>query len=89
VSAAVDQGRLAGEREARARSAADVLRAGYAELLAAARASVAAAARGDADPVAWIRGVLEDRGQLPAPGARPVQVVADARSAMELAGWLP
>jgi hypothetical protein len=64
-----------------------VLRAGYAELLAAARASVAAAARGDADPVAWVRGVLQDRGQLPEPGARPVQVVADARSAMRLTGW--
>ena len=64
-----------------------VLRAGYAELLAAARASVAAAARGDANPVAWVRGVLQDRGQLPEPGARPVQVVADARSAMRLTGW--
>jgi hypothetical protein len=64
-----------------------VLRAGYAELLAAARASVAAAARGDADPVAWVRGVLQDRGQLPEPGARPVQVVADAQSAMRLTGW--
>ena len=45
------------------------MRAGYAELLAAARASVAAAARGDANPVAWARGALEDRGQFPAPGA--------------------
>jgi hypothetical protein len=73
------------DREAGPWSAAAV-RAGYAELLAAARASVAAAARGDADPVAWVRGVLEDRGQLPEPGARPAQVVADARSAMRLAG---
>lgn len=63
------------------------LRAGYAELLAAARASVAAAARGDADPVGWVRGVLQERGQLPEPGARPVQVVADAQAAMRLTGW--
>jgi hypothetical protein len=75
------------DREAAARSGAAVLRAGYAELLAAARAAVAAAARGDADPVAWVRGVLSDHGQLPEPGARPAQVVADARSAMRLAGW--
>jgi hypothetical protein len=74
------------DRQAGPWSAA-ALRAGYAELLAAARASVAAAARGDADPVAWVRGVLEDRGQLPEPGARPSQVVADARAAMRLAGW--
>jgi len=64
-----------------------VLRAGYAELLAAARASVAAAARGDVDPVAWVRGVLRERGQLPEPGTRPVQVVADARAAVRLTGW--
>ncbi len=74
------------DREAGPWSAAAV-RAGYAELLAAARASVAAAARGDADPLSWVRGVLEDRGQLPAPGARPAQVVADARAAMRLTGW--
>ncbi len=79
MTAVMDQGRLAAGPEA--------LRAGYAELLAAARASVAAAARGDADPVVWVRGVLQDRGQLPAPGARPSQVVADARAAMQLAGW--
>lgn len=72
------------DREAGARP---VVAAMYAELLAAARASVAAAARGDSDPVAWVRGVLEDRGQLPGPGARPSQVVADARSALRLAGW--
>lgn len=63
------------------------LSAMYAELLAAARASVAAAACGDADPVAWVRGVLGEHGQLPEPGASPVRVVADARSAMRLAGW--
>ena len=89
MTAVVDQGRLAGGREVWARSVPDVLRAGYAELLAAARAAVAAAARGDADPVAWVRGVFEDRGQLPEPGARPSQVVADARSAMRLAEWTP
>ena len=80
---------MTADRETGARPMTAALRAGYAELLAAARASVAAAARGDADPVAWVRGVLEDRGQLPEPGARPAQVVADARSAMRLAGWTP
>ena len=89
MTAAVAQDRVAAAGEAWARSAPDMLLAGYAELLAAARAAVAAAARGDADPVGWVRGVLADRGQLPEPGARPSQVVADARSAMQLAGRLP
>jgi hypothetical protein len=75
------------DREAWARSMADELRASYAELLAAARASVAAAARGDADPAGWVRDVLAERGQLPPEGASPARVVADARSAMRMAGW--
>jgi hypothetical protein len=76
---------LAGLAAARDRLA--LLRAEHAALLAAARATVAAAAAGDADPAAWVRGVLAEHGQLPEPGARPVAVVADARSAMCLTGW--
>lgn len=62
-------------------------RARYAELLAAARAAVAAERNGDADPLGWIRGLLAERGQLPAPGAAARHVVADARSALCLTGW--
>jgi hypothetical protein len=62
-------------------------RANYACLLAACRASVAAAAAGAADPIVYVRGLLEDRGQLPAPGAVPRLVLADARSALTLTGW--
>jgi hypothetical protein len=71
------------------RSRLALMRAEYAALLAAARAAVAAARSGEADPVCYIRGVLQDRRQLPPAGARPAQVVADARSAMALtgAGW--
>jgi len=68
---------------------ADAVRlAQYAELLAAARAAVAAADRDDGDPAGWVRAVLEARGQLPAPGTRPEQVAADAAAAMRCArGW--
>ena len=70
------------------RSADAARLAEYAELLAAARAAVAAAARGDSDPAGWVRAVLEARRQLPAPGARPDQVAADAAAAMRCArGW--
>jgi len=64
-----------------------IVQAEYAGLLAAARAAVAAERNGDADPLGWIRGLLAERGQLPPPGAAPVQVVADARSALCLTGW--
>jgi hypothetical protein len=57
----------------------------YADLLAAARASVAAAARGDADPVAYVRSLLAYRGQLPPDGASPLVILADARTALHLA----
>jgi len=71
------------------RSRLALMRAEYAALLAAARAAVAAAQAGEADPLGYVRGVLEVRGQLPAAGARPAWIVADARSAMALtgAGW--
>ena len=64
-----------------------IVQAEYAELLAAARAAVAAERNGDTDPLAYVRGLLAERGQLPSPGAVPVQVVADARSALCLTGW--
>jgi hypothetical protein len=85
VTAVVDPGRA--ELDA-ARTRLALTRAAYAELLAAARAAIAAD-RIDAgtDPLGWVRGVLADHGQLPPDGADPVQVVADARSALVLTGW--
>jgi len=70
-----------------ARSRLALLRAEYAGLLAAARATVAAAQAGEADPAGYVRGVLAERGQLPPAGARPLHVVADARAALCLTGW--
>ncbi len=64
-----------------------IVQAEYAELLAATRAAVAAERNGDPDPLAYVRGVLAERGQLPSPGEVPVHVVADARTALCLAGW--
>lgn len=61
-------------RSGRDRSA--LLASEYAELLAAARASVAAAALGEADPLIHVRHVLARRGQLPLAGARPVVLLA-------------
>lgn len=58
-----------------------------AELLAAARAAVAAERNGDADPLAYVRGVLAEHGQLPPDGAAARHVVADARMALCLTGW--
>lgn len=49
----------------------------YVELLAAARATAAAAARGELSPAAYIAGHLEEIGLQPAPGAVPDQVVAE------------
>lgn len=79
-------GRALADLEA-ARNRLALLRAEYAALLAAARATVAAAESGEADPAGYVRGVLAERGQLPAAGARPLHVVADARSALCLTGW--
>jgi hypothetical protein len=59
----------------------------YACLLAACRASVAAAAAGHPDPLGYVRGVLAERGQLPARGSVPLVVLADARTALCLTGW--
>lgn len=49
----------------------------YAELLAHARAAVAAARRGDLDPVAYIAGHLEEIGLAPGPGGDPDRLVAE------------
>ena len=64
-----------------------IVQAEYAELLAAARAAVAAEHNGDTDPLAYIRGLLAERDQLPPDGAAAVHVVADARMALCLTGW--
>jgi hypothetical protein len=72
---------------AEARNRLALTRAEYGELLAAARAAVAAERNGDVDPLSYVRGVLAEHGQLPPPGAVPVHVVADARMALCLTGW--
>ena len=64
-----------------------IVQAEYAELLAATRAAVAAERNGDTDPLAYVRGLLAERGQLPLAGAVARHVVADARSALCLTGW--
>ncbi|MER5424391.1 hypothetical protein [Streptosporangium roseum] len=53
-----------------------VLVAAYAELLAAARATVAAAELGEPDPLIHLRHALAAHGQLPPAGARPVVLLA-------------
>jgi hypothetical protein len=58
-----------------------LLRATYAELLAHARAAVAAARLGQPAPLALLEGHLEERGQNPPPGALPEVEVARAYAA--------
>ncbi|MFF5325324.1 hypothetical protein ACFY2Y_16575 [Janibacter hoylei] len=53
------------------------LHVSYVELLTAARATAAAAARGELAPAAYIAGHLEEIGLQPAPDAVPDQVVAE------------
>lgn len=48
----------------------------YMELLEAARASIAAGRDGEADPLVYIRAVLESHGQLPPEGMHPLQCLA-------------
>ncbi|WP_433188741.1 hypothetical protein [Actinoallomurus sp. CA-150999] len=50
----------------------------HAELLAHARAAVAAARRGELDPTGYIACLLEERGQLPPPEATPGELLAQA-----------
>jgi len=66
----------------RLRLALALARHEYADLLAAARAAVAAAARGDPNPLFWIRDQLSSHDQLPAPGAIPAQVAATTRAVL-------
>jgi hypothetical protein len=60
----------------RARGQLALLRAEHAGLLAAARAAVAAARDGHPDPLACVRLLLAERGQLPAAGQHPQQLLA-------------
>lgn len=53
-----------------------LIEAEYGELLAHARAAVAADRAGETDPLGYIRDVLAERGQLPPAGARPTQLLA-------------
>lgn len=55
-----------------------LLLAEHAELLAAARAAVAAADLGETDPLVHVRHALAAHGQLPAPGTSPAQLLAQA-----------
>ncbi|MFI0487536.1 hypothetical protein [Actinomadura sp. 9N215] len=55
-----------------------LLSAEYAELLAHARAAVAAARDGELDPIAHLAGFLEERGQLPPAGTAAAQLAAQA-----------
>ncbi|MGW2161827.1 hypothetical protein [Nonomuraea sp. NPDC001699] len=53
-----------------------VLASLYSELLAASRASVAAAALGHADPLVYLRECLAEHGQVPPAGTRPMRLLA-------------
>lgn len=58
-----------------------LLKAEYAELLAHARAAVAAARVGEQAPTGYLEGHLEERGQLPAEGVSPSELLAQAYAA--------
>jgi|SRR6266536_1211817 len=62
-----------------------LLRAEHADLLAHARAAVAAARDGEADPAGYVRDVLAKRGQLPPGDMRPPQLLAAVRGIPALA----
>lgn len=61
-----------------ARDRLALTRAAYTELLACARAAVAAERDHAPDPLAYLRGVLAEHGQLPPDGMRPAQLLAFA-----------
>jgi len=65
--------------------ALSLLRAEYARLLAAARASVTAARDGTADPLVYVAAELARHGGLPPQDATVPRILADARTAMTLA----
>jgi hypothetical protein len=74
---------------AQTRNRLALLRADHARLLAATRAALAADWDGEPDPVMYVRGLLEDTGQAPAPGMHAPGVLAAARDNLALAGWRP
>ncbi|MFE3454991.1 hypothetical protein ACFXJ8_39315 [Nonomuraea sp. NPDC059194] len=63
-----------------------LLLADYVALLAHARAAVAAAELGEADPTGYLRDLLAERGQRPAAGASPAQLMACAMPAPRMLG---
>ncbi len=63
-----------------------LLRAEYARLVAAARASVTAARAGSAHPLVYVEAELARHGGLPPQDTTVPAVLADARTAMTLAG---
>ncbi|MET8144612.1 hypothetical protein ABZU32_30280 [Sphaerisporangium sp. NPDC005288] len=68
--------------QARLREA--TLRAHYLGLLTAARATVAAEAIGDADPLTFLRHELGKKGQLPDGDEEVLRILSDVRSAEAL-----
>ena len=66
-----------------------LLRADYARLVTAARASVAAARTGAADPLVYVEAELARHCGLPPQEATVLAVLADAATAMMLAGARP
>ena len=73
-------------REAEAGLALALLKAEYARLVAAARASVTAARTGAADPLIYVEAELARHCGLPKQDALVPEVLADARTAIDLAG---
>jgi hypothetical protein len=67
------------------RLALALLRAEYARLVAAARASVAAARAGEANPLVYVEAELVRHCGLPPQGSKVTGVLADAGTAMVLA----
>ena len=78
-------GSAAGKAEARLA----LLRADYARLVTAARASVAAARTGAADPLVYVKAELARHCGLPPQETTVLAVLADAATAMALAGARP
>src|ERR687887_2510180 len=68
----------ASESTRRVRDELALLRSADGQLLAACRATVAAARDGWSDPVGIVAGLLEERGQLPGPDQHPAELLAQA-----------
>jgi hypothetical protein len=68
----------ADETTRRVRDELALLRASDNQLLAASRATVAAARDGWTDPVTILAGLLEERGQTPGPDQHPAELLAQA-----------